>query len=95
MLKLAELESFFGRFWPSQKMFLALRFEPLDQTKQNFQFNKHKIFPTSGQKGNSMQGAFSHFRVQEMAKTWCKLYLNWPIATTKLQYLYLKDDLIL
>ncbi len=55
MLKLAELGHFWADFGPPPKMFLALKFEPLDQTKQNFQFDKHKKFLTSGEKDNSMQ----------------------------------------
>ncbi len=55
MLKLAELGHFGADFGPLQKMFLALKFELLDQTEQNFQFNKHKKFLTHGEKDNSMQ----------------------------------------
>ena len=54
ILKLAELGHFWADFGPLQKMFLALKFEPLDQTEQNFQFNKHKKFLTRGEKDNSM-----------------------------------------
>ncbi len=55
MLKLAELGHFWADFGPLQKMFLALKFEPLDQTEQNFQFNKHKKFLIDGEKDNSVQ----------------------------------------
>ncbi len=50
MLKLAKHGHFWTDFGPLRKMFLALKFEPLDQTKQNFQFNKHKTFLTRGEK---------------------------------------------
>ena len=55
MLKLAKLGHFWADFGPLQKMVLALKFEPLDQTEQNCQFNKHKKFMTSGEKDKSMQ----------------------------------------
>ncbi len=55
MLKLTEPGHFWADFGPLQKMFLTLKFEPLDQTAQNFQFNKHKKFLTRGEKDNSMQ----------------------------------------
>ncbi len=55
ILKLAQLSHFFGDFGPLRKMFLALKFEPLDQMRQNFQFGKHKKFLASDEKGNSMQ----------------------------------------
>ena len=48
MLKLNELSHFLGRFWPSQNNVLALKSEPLDQIRRNFQFNKHKEFLKSG-----------------------------------------------
>ncbi len=55
MLKLAELSHFLADFDPLQKLFLALKFETLDQTKPNFQFSKHKKFLTSDEKDDSMQ----------------------------------------
>ncbi len=55
MVKLAELSHFLADFGLPQKMFLALKFEPLDQTIQNFGFTKHQIFPTSPEKDNLVQ----------------------------------------
>ncbi len=54
MLKLVELGHFRADFGPLRKLFLALKLEPLDQTEQNFQFDKHKKFLTGGEKDNSM-----------------------------------------
>ena len=55
MLRFAELGHFWADFGPLQKLFLAPKFEPLDQTKHNFQFKKHKKFRTSGEKDKYMQ----------------------------------------
>ena len=55
MLKLVEHSNFLADFGPVQKMDLAVKFEPLDQTRPNFEFNKQKKkFLTSGEKDNSM-----------------------------------------
>ena len=37
ILKLAELSHFLADFGPIQKMYLPLKFEPLNQTGRNFQ----------------------------------------------------------
>ncbi len=58
MLKLTELSHFLGRFSPSQNHDLALKSEPLDQIRQNFQFSKHKEFRKRGGKDNYMQNHF-------------------------------------
>ena len=50
MVKLAELSHFLADFGHPQKMFLALKFEPLDQTKRNFGFSKHQIFLINAEK---------------------------------------------
>ena len=55
MLKLAELGNFLADFGNPRKMFLALKFEPLDKTRQNSELSKHKKFLTSGKEDNSMQ----------------------------------------
>ncbi len=55
MVKLAELSHFLANFGPPQKMFLALKFEAVDQTKQDFGFTKHQIFLTSPEKDNRVQ----------------------------------------
>ncbi len=39
-------------------MFLALKFEPLNQIRRNFQFNQHKEFLKSSRKDYSMQHHF-------------------------------------
>ena len=41
MLKLTELSHFWADFGPLENIFLALKSEPLDQIKRNFQFSKH------------------------------------------------------
>ncbi len=53
MVKLAELE--LADYGPPPKMVLALKFEPLDQTRPNFRFSKEKIFLTSAEKDNLVQ----------------------------------------
>ncbi len=55
MLKCAELSHFLADFGHVQKMFLALKFEPLEQTTQNFECKKEKIFLMGGEKDNPMQ----------------------------------------
>ncbi len=55
MLKMAELSLFLADFDPLQKLLLALKCEPIDQTKPNFQFSEHKKFPINGEKDNPMQ----------------------------------------
>ena len=55
MLKCAELSHFLADFGHVEKMFLALKFEPLEQTTPNFECKKEKIFLTGGEKDNSMQ----------------------------------------
>ena len=55
MLKVAELSHFLADFGPVQKMFLAPKFEPLDQIGRNFELSKQKKFLTSGEKDDSMQ----------------------------------------
>ncbi len=45
MLKLAELSQILADFGLLTKIFLALKFEPLDEIRRNFQFGKHKEFP--------------------------------------------------
>ena len=55
MVKFAELSHFLAAFGTSQKMLLAQKFEPLDQTTQNFECTKENIFLTSGKKDDSMQ----------------------------------------
>ncbi len=52
IVKLAELSHFLADFGPSQKMVLALRFEPLDQARPNFRFSKQNIFLTSAETDN-------------------------------------------
>ncbi len=54
MLKLAELSHILADFGPFQKMVLAVKFEPLDQTRPNFEFDKQKRYLTTGEKDNSM-----------------------------------------
>ena len=54
-VKLAELSHFLADLGYLQKMFLALKFEPLHQIGQNLQFSKHKIFLTSGKKYDSIE----------------------------------------
>ncbi len=47
---------FYAILWENgEKLFLALNFEPLDQTKQNFGFTKHQIFLTGPEKDNLVQ----------------------------------------
>ena len=82
MPKFAEFGHFRADFDPLQNMFLAPKFEPLDQTKQHFQFNKHKKFLTNDEKDNSMQ---HHLGCKKWQKTWCKLYLKWPIGDFKVE----------
>ena len=55
MLKLTELSHFLADFGPLQKCFFTLKFEPLDQTPQNFDCKKEKIFLITGKKDDSMQ----------------------------------------
>ncbi len=55
MLKLAELSHFWADFGPLQEIVLALIFELLDQTMQDFQFSKQKNLMTSSEKDDSMQ----------------------------------------
>ena len=42
----------------SKKKFFALKLEPLDQIRRNFQFSKHKEFLKSGGIADSMQHPF-------------------------------------
>ncbi len=55
MLKCAERSHFLADFGHVQKMFWALKFEPLEQTTPNFERKKEKIFLTGGEKDNSIQ----------------------------------------
>ncbi len=71
MLKYAELSNFLANFGHVQKMFLALKFESLKQTTQNFECKKEKIFLVGGEKDNSMQ---QHIGYKKWQKTWCTLY---------------------
>ncbi len=54
MLKLAELSHFWADFGHLQKIFSAINFEPLDQTRQKFQLSKQKNSLQVKQK-NSLQ----------------------------------------
>ena len=65
MVKLAELSHFLADFGPSQKMVLALKFEPLDQTTPNFRFSKEKIFLTSPETDNFVQHQFGCKKLQK------------------------------
>ena len=82
MLKLTELSHFLGRFWPSQNHVLALKSEPLDQIRRNFQFSKHKEFLKRWKR----QLHATSFWVKEMAKTPNTLNLPLPIARWGFQY---------
>ena len=54
MLKLVQLSHFLADFGPAQKMVLAVKFEPLDQTIPNYEVCKQKKLLTSGENVNSM-----------------------------------------
>ena len=54
MLKLAEFYSFLADFGPVQKMVLAVKFEPLDQTRPNFGFGKQNKLLTCDENYNSL-----------------------------------------
>ena len=45
MLKSAELSHFLANFGPAQKMVLAVKFEPLDQTRPGFWIPQAKRIP--------------------------------------------------
>ncbi len=56
----------------------TLKFEPIDQNRLNFQFSKHKTFPKSSWKDNSLN---RRNMMQEMAKkTQHTLYLTLPVG---------------
>ena len=62
MLTLVEL----SHFW---QMFLALKFEQLDQTGQDFQFSKQRKFLTSGEKSHPSL-CFSTCQGESLTKQW-------------------------
>ena len=49
------LDHFLADFSPPEKQLLALKTEPLNGIEWNFRYSKVKIFPTIGEKGNSVE----------------------------------------
>ncbi len=58
MLKMAEISHFWADFGSLKKTFLALKFEPFNQIRWNFQFSKRKEFLKGGGIDDSMQRHF-------------------------------------